>query len=438
MNIFKRILSLSAAAVMMLTCASSAVFADESPKSGAEASESTEDSTISKTKDLIFDYANLLSTNDKSNLFNKLETISLSNKVDIAVATVENTGGEELTNFTMQTYLDLGLGGDEQNSGILICYSVEDKDWQVAADGVMLDVFTDEGFANMEQYLETPFASGDIYTAFDRYGSIMEAFLLQSKQGNIYKNELRVVDRGDIIDEDKEAELLKMCDEISERQGVEVVIITEKSIGNRTSQAYIDDYYDYSGFGLDDKRSGIAFLISMENRDWAFSTTGDGIPYFTDAGQSYIISEIKGYLSDGDYYKAFDLYARLCDNFITEAKDNRPFDSGHLPEHSLRPYSEVAFGRFIVICPVSIVIAFLIWLIICCLEKAKLTSVSFKGQADDYIKRDSIVINKRNDTFLYKNTTKRYNPPSESSSSGGSSSHSSSSGSSHGGSSGHF
>lgn len=428
-KIVKRLFALAACAVMLQSSYPLNTYADEGSASEPE------------NEVYVYDYADILKEWNESDLNSLLFTVTHNNYCEVALATTADNGGTDLKSYTMNLYKELDLGYDSDRSGILLCYSTLDKDWRIVGEGLGLEALTDEGLDNFPKYIDPLFKEGRFVQAFETFGNIMNAYLRQAHTVEPYKDEKRVVDRAGIISDDKEAELLKMCDEISERQKFEVVIVTENDIGGRTSRDYTDDYYDYSGFGLDDKRSGICLLISMKNRDWAISTCGDGIPYFTDKGQEYIISEIKGYLSSGEYEKAFDLYARLCDDYINEAREKQPYDVGHLPEHSLRPYREELLGDLVVVVPFSAAIAFVIWLIICTIEKHKLTSVQFKGQADDYIRRDSIVINKRNDTFLYKNTTKRYNPPSSSSGGGGgggSSSHHSSSGSSHGGSSGHF
>ncbi len=440
-----RAVIISLAAAALISCLPIAVFAEEAEipeETSITAPEQTEDAEQSEESALsldghVFDGADALLAPQETDLNNSLETLKSDVGVDVKVLTVTDTEGMSMKEYGEKYFGELEVSG----TGMLLLFNKTDRSYGVTVGDELTDIFTEDGVSNILPYLVQELNNGEsYYKSFERFATICRVYVEQSELGEPYKNELRVVDRAGLIPDEKEQELLKKCDEISERQSVEVTIVTVNSIGGRTSREYADDYYDYSGFGIDDTRSGILLLISMENRDWAISTTGLGISYFTDKGQEYMVSEFKGYLSDGDYYKAFDMYADLCDMFITEAKDDRPYDVDHMPEHSLVPFREVAFEKLITILPASLILAFIIWLIICTIEKHKLTSVHFKGQADDYIRKGSFVINQRNDTFLYKHTTKRYNPPSESSGGGGggSSSHSSSSGSSHGGSSGHF
>ena len=55
---------------------------------------------------------------------------------------------------------------------------------------------------------------------------------------------------------------------------------------------------------------------------------------FTDAGQSYIMDQVKPYLSDGDYNEAFHKFATECDDFITQADEAEPYDVENLPDES--------------------------------------------------------------------------------------------------------
>ena len=443
-RILKTILSLLTGA-LMLTCAALPVFADAEDTAQEQAvteEQTSDDAQENADYKLVFDDAELVTDYNEEDLEELLLKLSEENDLAVAIHTTNSTGDLDIESYAEKYYAEKGIGakfGDDA-PGVFFVLDMGGAKCSITAFGSAESYFDDSGVENIIQYLLPDLNSGMYTQAMKKYIPIIERYIMQGKLGAPYQDEKRVVDRAEIIPDEDEKKLLEKCDEISEKHKFEVVIATVNSLGTRTSTEYADDYYDYSGFGLDDERSGILLLISMEDRDWAISTTGNGIPYFTDKGQEYMVSEFKRYLSKGEYYRAFDLYADLCEMFIEEAEGGSPYDVNHLPEHSLRPFREVVFKYLMVVLPISLLAAFLLWLIICTIEKKKLTSVSLAGQADDYIVKDSLNISKRKDTFLYKHTTKRYNPPSESSGGGGggSSSHSSSSGSSHGGSSGHF
>ena len=124
-------------------------------------------------------------------------------------------------------------------------------------------------------------------------------------------------------------------DEVSERQKFDIVILTVDSLEGATATEYADDFFDYYGYGYGEGKDGILFLVSMEDRDWALSTHGYGITAFTDAGCDYIAEQFKSSLSDGEYEKAFEIYIDQCDAFVTQAREDRPYDNSNLPKNHL-------------------------------------------------------------------------------------------------------
>jgi len=239
----------------------------------------------------------------------------------------------------------------------------------------------------------------------------------------------RLVDDADLLSDDEESDLLGQLDEISERQQLDVVVVTVDSLEGATATEYADDFFDENGYGFGEERDGILFLISMGERDWAISTTGYGITAFTDAGQAYMTERIVSDLSDGYYADAFTSFANLCDDFITQANTGEPYDVDNLPEE---PFSVV--GCLIITLP----IAFVISLVVTGIMRMGLKSVGSQSGADDYMKKGSMKVTKKNDLFLYRNVVRRAKPKEEDHPSGGSTTHTSSSGTKHGGSSGKF
>ena len=244
----------------------------------------------------------------------------------------------------------------------------------------------------------------------------------------------RLVDRANLVSGSDETALLAKLDEISEARQIDVVIVTENAIGDKTPTQYADDFYDYNGFGFNDSRDGILLLISMENRDWAISTHGLGIDIFTDAGQEYMTDRFVSYLSDGDYYGGFDCFADLCDQFIAQYQETGvAYDVGNLPK------APFAWGFSIFI---SLAVGLLAGLITALVFKSELTSVKIQPSAVGYTKPDSLHLTERNDMFLYHVVNRTARPKDtdsgHSGGGGGSSTHHSSSGSTHGGSHGHF
>lgn len=230
-----------------------------------------------------------------------------------------------------------------------------------------------------------------------------------------------LVDEASLLFGSEENEIGQLLDEISARQGVDIVIVTTDDLEGKSPMEYADDYYDYNGY----KPDGILLLVSTEDNDWWVSTTGYGITAVTDAGLDYISDRFVPYLSDGEYAEAFREFARLCDAFIIQAKTGDPYDSHNLPKE---PF---AFLRNLI---VALVAGLVIGWIVTGRMKAKLKSVRSQAKADDYVTPGSLQLGYSRDLFLYTHLDRREKPKSGS----GSSTHVSSSGTTHGGGGGKF
>lgn len=227
------------------------------------------------------------------------------------------------------------------------------------------------------------------------------------------------VDDADLVDSDEE--IAEELEEISDEYGIDVVIVTVDSIGSKSATAFADDFYDYNGYSED----GILFLLSMEHRDWAISTTGYGITAFTDYGCDYIFGCMKDSLADDDYEEAFGIFAEQCDDFLLQAENGEPYDYGN----------SIKTGKdYIMVIGVALVVGLAAAIIVSLILKSQLKSVSFQRNANSYIKNGSLKVTHSHDIYLYKTVSKTKRE----SNSGGSSTHRGSSGRSHGGSSGKF
>jgi len=240
----------------------------------------------------------------------------------------------------------------------------------------------------------------------------------------------RVVDNADLLSSSEERELCDKLDEISTRQQLDVVVVTTVTTYGKSVMDYADDFFDYNGYGFGSERDGVLLMVDMGNRDWWIATTGYGIEVFTDAGIDYIGEKVQPYLSDADYYDGFECFGNLCDQFITQAKTDVPYDRGNLPKDPVSPMW----------IPGSLLLGALPSGLVSNSMKSKLKTARSRSRATGYV--DNAVSNatRQNDIFLYRNVTRSaiVQDSSSGSGGGGSSTHFGSSGSSHGGGGGKF
>lgn len=235
----------------------------------------------------------------------------------------------------------------------------------------------------------------------------------------------RLVDDGQLLSSYEEAALTEQLDRVSQAHQLDVVIVTADTLNGKSPRAYADDYFDYNGYGLGQDRDGILLLVSMEDRDWYISTSGYGIRAFTDAGIEYIGDRIVPDLSDGEYADAFEDFIELCDEFITRAKTEGPYDIHNLPKEPFNVGTSLL---------VALVVGAVITLIVMLILKGQLKSVKAQSAAADYIKQNSMRLTDSSEFFLYHTVSKVAKPKDN----GGSGTHRASSGRSHGGGGGKF
>ena len=241
-----------------------------------------------------------------------------------------------------------------------------------------------------------------------------------------------LVDEAGLLSEEESSTLINKLEEISQRQKNEVAVVTVNSLEGKTAEAYADDYYDYNGYGYGENDDGLLLLVSMGEREWAVTTYGYcHTVAFTDAGLDYISSEFRRKLSSGEYAKAFDCFADLCDDFLTQAATGEPYDVDNMPKGKVSPFWLYT----------DLVVAFFISFGIVKGKARNLKSVKKQESAKAYERGGSLSLRRSTDSFVNRIVTQktiRNEKYSSSGSSGGSSSHISSSGRSHGGTSGKF
>lgn len=234
-----------------------------------------------------------------------------------------------------------------------------------------------------------------------------------------------ITDDADTITLTELDEVKAALEDVSTRHSVDVAIYTEYDGTITSAMNTADDIYDYNGFGQGDDKSGLLLYVNMETRDYWITTTGYCIYAFTDAGIDYIGDEISSYMSDGDFYDAYLMFASLSDEFLTQAENGEPYDTNNLPK---APYPAA------LIILISIGVGLIGGLIYVLILKGKMNSVAPVNTARDYVVPGSMNITHSREFFLYRTISKVPKPKDN----GGSSTHVGSSGMSHGGGGGKF
>lgn len=257
----------------------------------------------------------------------------------------------------------------------------------------------------------------------------------------------QVIDKAGLLSASERDALETKAAALREEYEMDVVILTVDSLHGKQPQDYADDYYDENGYGCGEEKSGLLFLISMEERDWYISTCGEAIYAFTDYGIQQVGETALPYLSDGEYYEAFDAYLDELPAYFSayrsSASPDGYADTSGDTSGDYSPTGPEKVAYYAVLYSANLKLSLLLGLVVAGITvlvmRASMNTKRLQSGASDYLKQGSFHLNRQQDLFLYSHVSKTHRPQNnDSSDGGGSSTHTSSSGTSHGGGGGKF
>ena len=246
------------------------------------------------------------------------------------------------------------------------------------------------------------------------------------------------VDSAKVLTTEELESLKSKLAQISDENNMDVGVVTVDYLDGKSAQEFANDLFEQNKFGKGENRDGILLLVATEDREWAMSTHGSAKEAFNEEGLDYLSGEFLPYLSDDDFYSAFENFADNAQELGTMYVAGDPYGEGEYVDDENYPVDEniVEEEKGInneVWIPLSIVMGCAISLIIMMMYKSQLKSVKSESRADDYLIDMKLV--KSQDIFLYRTVTRTMRPKNENNSndfsSGGS-------GGDYGGSSGSF
>lgn len=233
-----------------------------------------------------------------------------------------------------------------------------------------------------------------------------------------------VADSAGLFSQKEIQELTEKARSLSQKAGMDVVIVTEDDTGGKTSQDYADDYYDYNGYDT----NGVLLLLDMDNRQVYISTSGRGITYLTDRRIDSMLDRLIPYMKKEDYSGAAQRFLSDCSGYLTTLPSK---SEGGTPAGPPVGSAANKWTRYLPVYVVAALAAGGISVLIVWRKyrvKPKRMAYDFRSQGHlNLVRQDSYL------TRTWVTTREVPKSPPPSSSGGGSSTHTSSSGSTHGG-----
>lgn len=224
-----------------------------------------------------------------------------------------------------------------------------------------------------------------------------------------------VVDDANVLGEKNVQALTEKIKQVEQKHGVKIGINFYQTIGNQnvdtTANHLLKKYYGNSQNG------GIILLIVMDTRSWNIALDAklnQRILSYTDVAN--LNDAFMDKLHNNNFAGAADIYVKNVDELLTYYEQHgKPYDR-------TEQFNPMALAAAIVI---AIVLGFFVRSILI----GSMSNVRHAQEATDYLKRDSVKLTDRRDTYLFTNVSRR--PKSSNKSSGGGRSGGGSSGGGH-------
>ena len=169
---------------------------------------------------------------------------------------------------------------------------------------------------------------------------VMGSMAVWADQTGAVSGQPRVFDQAGLFSETEIIQLEEKIAQCRKSTKMDVVIVSAYADGERSAEEYADDYYDYGGFGVGKKASGVLLLYYMDGPgqpggECYISTAGTMINMLTDERIESILDDVYGDLGNRDFAGA------------TEHQYTYDRDTGEIVRyHSIRLY-EVAIAMVI-------------------------------------------------------------------------------------------
>lgn len=182
---------------------------------------------------------------------------------------------------------------------------------------------------------------------------VMGSMAVWADQTGAVSGQPRVFDQAGLFSETEIIQLEEKIAQCRKSTKMDVVIVSAYADGERSAEEYADDYYDYGGFGVGKKASGVLLLYYMDGPgqpggECYISTAGTMINMLTDERIESILDDVYGDLGNRDFAGATEHFLEDVKAYVKEGVESGQYtydrDTGEIVRyHSIRLY-EVAIA----------------------------------------------------------------------------------------------
>ena len=134
----------------------------------------------------LVDEAELLTNDEESSLADKLDAVSDKWQCDVAIVTVDSLGSKTATEFADDYFDYNGYGYGDNDDGIMLVISMENRDWAITTHAFGIEAFTDAGQEYIMNKVIPPLGNESYSSAFSIFADQCDDFLEKARAGEPY------------------------------------------------------------------------------------------------------------------------------------------------------------------------------------------------------------------------------------------------------------
>ena len=384
----------------------------------------------------VLDFSNLLTASEREAMEERLKEIRETCRMDIVVLTAPDSDGKvwEALADDFYDYVGFGYGDDYDGMILFVDMDPADRGYTITTCGTRAQNTYNSIIETIYDDMLDSFKEGNYHAGINifvnhavrQYNHMerVESFLgINRSDMKEETDDSRVIDDDEMLSNSVKKELEKTIKSIREDYDTDVLVMAVQGTGDYYPVDYLENYYNFFGYGEGSRRSGIGLILSDEGTKspvFEIVTFGNASEKFDESALNRLKSMVGSALGSNRYGSA-------AKKFVDKTKFRLKW--GHYP---------MTTGMTIVV----FLIVFAVISIIAAIKKSSNKTISKAVTASEYIVPGSYRVFNIQERFINSKVTKTRRVESSSSGSrsgGGGGSHHSSSGRSHGGGGGrHF
>lgn len=134
----------------------------------------------------VIDMADLLSDSESEALIEKLDEISIRQRMDVVVLTTTDLQGFSLQGYSDSIYESCEFGYGYDRDGLILVIDMSSRDWYISTCGYGIIAFTDAGISYIGEQISPELSDGDYAAAFTEYAELCDTFITQARNGESF------------------------------------------------------------------------------------------------------------------------------------------------------------------------------------------------------------------------------------------------------------